>query len=309
MALGVAGAVGFTLAAISAAAEWLPRREDLRPDDVALPEARYLDVAGKSVAFTEQGCGETALILLHGFSCDMRSWHAVQPLLSSTYRTIAIDLYGFGASARPATLTPFDWMDEVIGVMDALGIASAVFVGHSMGGRVAMMCAVHHPDRVQALVLIDSDGLQLLKATPFLWAAARRPLLRLALRQLRESPERLRRFIARGYSDNFPVSEELTQRYERPLRVAGTENCWLHLARSYPGMEMRVLLPAITSPALLIWGADDRITKIGYALKMAKALSKVELVVLPHTGHLSHEERPVAVDAHVRRFLTSLFPL
>ncbi|HOF89029.1 MAG TPA: alpha/beta fold hydrolase, partial [Armatimonadota bacterium] len=213
---GLAGALD-TVAAL------LPRRlpeashEDLLPEDLCDAGMRVRDIGGRRVAYTDHGSGREALIMVHGFAGSHRTWSALQVLLGERHRVICPDLWGFGGSGRPATLAPHDWTDQLLGLMDALGITDAALVGHSIGGRVALTCAATAGHRVRGVALLGSDGAQMLSRYPFLWAMARTPLLRMTVARLAVSGADVRRLLRASYSEHVPITETMITAYQRPL--------------------------------------------------------------------------------------------
>jgi pimeloyl-ACP methyl ester carboxylesterase len=300
----MAGAAGVLAAA--AAAQLLPVEEDLHLDDLAHPEMRALQVRQRRVACLDRGAGETTLVFLHGFAGNQLNWRYVAPALADRYRVISLDLWGFGASERPALLTPHDWTEQVLGTLDTLGIQRAVLVGHSIGGRVALSCAAQAPSRVRGVVLIASDGAQQMARYPLLWAMARTPVLHVMLYRLRRSTNEVLALLRGTYGRDFTIGPEIIDAYQRPLRVHGTQASWLHLGRVYPGGDLRAILPRVQCPVSLIWGARDRVTPVRNAFEIANALPTTDLLVVPRAGHLPHEEYPEQVTEHLERFLHGL---
>jgi 3-oxoadipate enol-lactonase len=108
-----------------------------------------VDVNGARLWYDEAGSGEVVL-LLHGGLGDSGLWEPVMPFLAEHYRTIRTDLRFFGRSTGPAV--PWSWEDDVVGVLDELGIERAALVGLSLGGRIALHIALEHPSRLWAVV-------------------------------------------------------------------------------------------------------------------------------------------------------------
>src|SRR5881398_2185809 len=94
-----------------------------------------VDVNGARLWYDEAGSGETVL-LLHGGLGDSGLWEPVVPFLAERFRTIRTDLRFFGRSTGPAV--PWSWVDDVVGVLDALEVESVALAGLSMGGRIAV---------------------------------------------------------------------------------------------------------------------------------------------------------------------------
>jgi 3-oxoadipate enol-lactonase len=107
-----------------------------------------VDVNGARLWYDKAGSGEVVL-LLHGGLGDSGLWEPVAPLIAELFRTIRTDFRHFGRSTGPAV--PWSWQEDVVGLLDALGIERAALVGLSMGGRLAVDVALARPDRVWAL--------------------------------------------------------------------------------------------------------------------------------------------------------------
>src|SRR6476659_7501513 len=107
-----------------------------------------VDVNGARLWYDESGSGP-AVLLLHGGLGDSGLWEPVVPFLAERFRTIRTDLRFFGRSVGPAG--PWSWQDDVVGVLDELGIERAALVGLSLGGKLALDIALAHPDRLWAV--------------------------------------------------------------------------------------------------------------------------------------------------------------
>jgi pimeloyl-ACP methyl ester carboxylesterase len=110
-----------------------------------------VDVNGARLWYDEAGQGE-AVLLLHGGLGDSGLWEPVVPLLAGRFRTLRTDLRFFGRSAGPNV--PWSWEEDVLGILDELGIERAALVGLSMGGRIAIDLALAAQDRLWALALV-----------------------------------------------------------------------------------------------------------------------------------------------------------
>ncbi len=111
--------------------------------------------AAVDLAFRMRGVGP-AVVLLHGTSANHAVWEAVGDRLAEHATVIALDQRGHGRSDKPATgYTGPDFADDVVTVLDALGIERALVGGHSLGGRNSWLAAARHPDRVTGAVVVD----------------------------------------------------------------------------------------------------------------------------------------------------------
>src|SRR5947207_559617 len=108
--------------------------------------------------FSEAGEG-TPVVLLHGFPLSSAIWHKQQQCLSDFYRVISPDLRGHGQSPAPAGVYEMETLArDVLALLDSLQITKAAFVGHSMGGYVALAAWTLAPERFLALGLIASQA-------------------------------------------------------------------------------------------------------------------------------------------------------
>jgi 3-oxoadipate enol-lactonase len=111
-----------------------------------------VDVNGARLWYDEAGEGR-AVLLLHGGLGDSGLWEPVVPFLAERFRTIRTDLRFFGRSTGPAA--PWSWDEDVVGVLDELGVDRAALVGLSLGGKVAIDVALAQPERLWALAAVS----------------------------------------------------------------------------------------------------------------------------------------------------------
>lgn len=270
------------------------------------PAENFITVDGRTVHVEQSGQGEP-VVLLHGFGESTYSWRKIVPALAGRYRTVAIDLHGFGWTARPLEATAYNrdgQLAMVIGVLDALGLEPATVVGHSYGGALASAMAVLHPERVRALVLIDSAAPTYPDAKKNRLARCR-PLARMLL-PLALSTSSIRRGLKRSFFDDELATTELARAYRQRLAIEGVLEAYVQLSAPPPSLGRSVEISKVRQPALILWGAQDRTIPIAGARKTAKLLPRARFVAIPRCGHSPIEERPEEVLAAMLPFLESL---
>ncbi|HOF88177.1 MAG TPA: alpha/beta hydrolase [Armatimonadota bacterium] len=282
--------------------------EDLAPEEIAGPETRYLRVNGEAVSYRETGAGDPPVVLIHGFGGRIETWRDVQPVLAERHRTVAFDLWGFGAAGRPRALTPRDWVAETFGVMDALGIASAYFVTHSLGGRVALMCARQAPERVRGLVLCDVDWGQAPHGYLLARGICHTPLFDATMLRLRGERRHLHRLMTMVLGRQAMLTPELIELYHGPLRVRGTAHTLGCVGRSDHLRGIRALTRGIACPSLVIWGQDDPVIPAGYGDLLARKLGADGPHLVPACGHFPQEEYPEVVNPLIESWLARQAP-
>ncbi|HZP28971.1 MAG TPA: alpha/beta hydrolase [Acidimicrobiia bacterium] len=118
---------------------------------------RTIERDGVRLAYVEAGAGEPAVLLLHGMACRHEHMLPVLTHLADRHRCVAIDLRGHGSSDAPVgAYTMDDFLADVDGVVGSLDLGRPILIGHSFGGSIALAYADRYPDRVAALVMLDS---------------------------------------------------------------------------------------------------------------------------------------------------------
>jgi pimeloyl-ACP methyl ester carboxylesterase len=272
------------------------------------PAASFVTVDGRQVFVAQQGSGEP-VILLHGFGLSSYSWRKIMPELAKSFHVIAPDLNGFGWTERPSDPAAYTREGQerlVLGVLDALGIARAQFVGHSYGGGLTLFIASRHPERMQSMVLVDSSAPTYANDRRTRLANLR-PLNHLFL-QGALRPRYIRKALAASVHDPALVTPELVQEYLDRLRVEGEYDAYYGLtarrgpppAKDAPG---EVVLERIGVPSLVVWGDDDRLVKLADGRDASRRLPDSHFEVLAGSGHTPMEEKPAELVRLLEPFL------
>jgi non-heme chloroperoxidase len=259
------------------------------------PMISFADVRlsnGVRLHYAEQGPATApAIVLLHGYSDSWFSFSRVMPLMPAEYRVIAIDARGHGDSERPAGGYRIeDMADDVLLLLDALKIRSAVIVGHSMGSFVAQAIAGKAPYRVTSLVLIGS--------APVFDNANIRELVA-AVGKLSDPIDRdfVRDF---QYSTiNQPVPEAfmlkaIANSERMPARV------WKQIAQGFLEYHPAAARPRVRT--LVIGGRKDGVFSVDEHVALARQFD-APLELFDDIGHTLHWEDPGAFVQVLRRFL------
>jgi len=121
------------------------------------PRHTAISADGIQISFHVQGSGTPALVFVHGWCCDKTYWDAQAPFFSKRYKVVTVDLAGHGESGlgrKDYTMEAFG--EDVVAVVDKLGLDNVVLIGHSMGGPVILEAAQRIPERVIGLVAADT---------------------------------------------------------------------------------------------------------------------------------------------------------
>ncbi len=283
-----------------------PLRERLNLREFA-GDDQFIWVNGYAIHYTDDGPHEApVVVLIHGFASSTFTWrHVKAALLSAGYRVIAVDQLGSGASARPAepVYTTQTQAEMIIGVLDALGVKQAHFVGHSFGGRVAMQIAILAPERARSLVAIAPEAFATERPGIARWV--RLPIIGYVLAFYSTSPWLVRPGLKFVSSKHGWITSEVVKGYAGPLYVRGSALAQVWQARSPKDGAKPVPhnLSAIAQPTLLLWGERDPVFPAEDGTRLTRILPDARLHVFEAVGHIAHEECPEAVQRAIVDFL------
>jgi pimeloyl-ACP methyl ester carboxylesterase len=243
-----------------------------------------------------------AIVLTHSFLCDGALFRHQVAALERTHRVINIDLRGHGRSGpSDSPFDIYDLVDDVVAVLDTEGVESAIWMGLSIGGFLSLRAALTRPERVRALVLMDSDA-----GPESAWKKLKYATMKWGLRTVGL------RFIVPAV---MPIMfGETTLRSRPELREEYFRRfLQLHVRSMSNGIDaitgrddLLGRLKEITCPALVVVGEEDRALPVWKSRRLAAGIRGAELVVIPAAGHLSAVEQPEAVTDAIARFLARL---
>ena len=248
---------------------------------------RSLSVGEQRTRVLDVGIGDP-VVLLHGWGGRIESMISIVRCLSDRYRILALDLPGFGEAPIPHGVwgTP-DHAEYVADVLAEVGVARAHVIGHSFGAKTALYLAATHPELVDKLVLIASNGI---RRSPDLRARALRGTSRAAraVGCLGGPGRRVRDAIYRRVaSDDYRAAGPL-----RPMLVKTVNEDFSHLLR------------LVKSPTLLVWGTSDDAVPVADAHRMQALIPDAGVVLFEGAGHFCYLEQPQRFCRVVRHFLS-----
>ena len=222
-------------------------------------------------------------------------WDPVLPALAGRYRCLRYDTRGHGDSGTSGNpITVDDLGDDLIGILDALGIAKAHIVGLSLGGMTGQSIAARHPERVASLSLIATAAY--LPPLDF-WqtrAAAVRAGGGEAVVDLV-----MPRWFTEGFRARQPEAVDRMRKAFLRFDPEGYARC----CEAIGAMDFRDRLAKIKAPTLVVVGADDPVTTPVFAEELRVGITGAELVVIPSCAHLVSVERPDALAGYLLAFL------
>ncbi len=248
--------------------------------------------------------GEGApVLLIHGSGPGVSAWanwRLPLSVLSRRFRCIAPDMAGFGYSAVPAgyAFTRQAWLDQLIGLLDALGIEKAHVVGNSFGGSMALALAIAAPERVDRLVLMGSVGVPfaLTEGLDAVWGYT-------------PGIDRMKAIMGYFAFDRALIGDDLVRmRYEASVRPGVQES----YAAMFPAPRQRWIeamshaeadLRAIPHQTLLIHGRDDRVIPLQTTLTLNSWIDNSQAHIFGRCGHWTQIEQASRFGRLVDDFL------
>jgi 3-oxoadipate enol-lactonase len=250
---------------------------------------------GTTIAFTDTGGDKPAVILSHGFLMDHSMFDAQVDALKSTHRVITWDERGFGGTHAPSDFSYWDSANDVIALLDHLGISDAVVGGMSQGGFLSLRVALTAPERVRGLILIDTQAGTEDPATiePYnqlhaAWVEHGAVAVQDAIAGIILGPGEWPEWYAKWAA-------------LQPDQFTKAFQCLMHRD------DITSRLSEISCPALIVHGTAD----IAISMDKAEALrdglaGPVTLVPVEGGPHASNMTHPVEVNAAILQFLSSL---
>ncbi|MBI3384378.1 MAG: alpha/beta hydrolase [Aquabacterium sp.] len=310
-ALKIAGgvlALVVALAGVGVVSAWAPDRpvETLKARWAPAP-SQFVALQGMQVHLRDEGPRDDPqpIVLLHGTSASLHTWEGWVAALKGQHRVITVDLPGFGLTG-PTPDGDYHlprYADFVVGVLDHLQLKQVVLAGNSLGGEIAWMTAVGHPDRVSKLVLVDAGGYPFkTEGMPIGFKIARIPALKPLMTRL--LPRGMIESSVRSvYGDPSKVTPELIDRYyELTLREGNRESLTARFSQSPLGAYADQI-KQIKQPTLIIWGGQDHLITPDNADRFQQDIAGSRLVVFDKLGHVPQEEDPTATIGAVKSFL------
>ena len=240
------------------------------------------------------------VVFTHGATIDHHEWDATLPLVEAAgFRVLAWDMRGHGLS-RPASPVSvfgvFDFIearDDLLALLDKLGVEQVILVGHSMGGNLHQEVVCHHPERVKALVMLDCTwNFQQLSASDKVWLKLAGPIFKLY-------PYKLLINQSLAVTATSKESQELLRRSMQ--RLSKTE--YVHILMNASQCLEYEPDFKINKPLLLMIGDKEATGNIRKAMPLWAKHEGVELVVIPDARHAANLDQPEIFHKYLLDFL------
>ncbi len=304
------------------------------PSTTPIP-GKYWQWRGHNVYYVRAGekqAQRPPLLLVHGFGASTDHWRKNITGLSQDFEVFAIDLLGFGRSAKPKLQYSGDlWRDQLHDfISEAIG-QKAVLAGNSLGGYASLCVAAQRPDSAAGLVLLNSAGpfsesqlisepealqsqiqppkqpssLQKLLGDSVKWMF-QQPLAQFLLFQYVRQRWVIRQTLEKVYLDKSAITDQLVEEIYRPAYDPGALDVFVSVFSTPQGEKVDTLLKELTCPLLMLWGeADPWMNARERSQKFRQYYPQLTEHFLT-AGHCPHDEVPDKVNQLLRNWVLSV---
>ncbi|MBW8048849.1 MAG: alpha/beta hydrolase [Cytophagales bacterium] len=265
--------------------------------------SRFMDIDGIQVHYRDEGEG-FPLLLLHGAFSSLHTFDDWAHALAKDYRIIRLDLPGFGLTGSTAATdyTRDTYMSCLHTFLQNLGIEQCDIAGSSLGGWIAWEFVLEYPASIRKMILIGSAGYIERKDFPLPFKMAQTPFLNKLIKYI--TPRNMvERFLKEVYCDQTKITDQIIDRYQDLFLMDGNRDAFISIANTkFERNEEDI--KNIKSPALILWGAEDKWIPLEHAHRFKNELPNAELIVYEEVGHIPMEEIPGQSARDVKAFLT-----
>jgi pimeloyl-ACP methyl ester carboxylesterase len=277
-------------------------------------DSKFMPILGMKVHYRDEGIqsDSTPLILLHGMSSSLNTWDSVVIGLKDKKRVISLDLPGFGLTGpSPENAYNFDYYSKFIDSFTTrLKIKRFILVGNSMGGAISWNYALHNPQGLAKMVLVDAAGYPKKGESGSLgFTIASTPVINNLL--LYATPKFLvRKSLETVYYDQARVTDEQVERFhDVAIREGNRAAALLIFKGSFQGNSKRFLnsniarIKDIKTPTLILWGDKDNLISVDNVAQFQRDIQGSQAEIYKNVGHVPMEEVPGKVAASIAGFV------
>ena len=273
---------------------------------------------GARVHFRDEGQPDgDAVVLIHGAMASLHTWEPWVGILGQHYRIITLDLPAHGLTGQvPTGAYGADAFTATIhSVVNELRLDQFVLGGNSMGGGATWRYALAYPERVRAMLLLNSVAprhwqsakptAESDRPTPIAFQLLGQDWFRAIARYLDPEPL-VEQGLRAAYNNSHVVDQALVDRYYELSLREGTRAAILNRSGGYNGNSKELDPSILEQPTLVMWGAQDSVISVNVAKLFTERMLNVELIIYDDLGHIPMEEDPQRSAADVLAFLDKL---
>ena len=261
-------------------------------------EEKFVEIDGNKIRYLESGSSKKTLVLVHGLGASSERWQYVLPFFENDFHVLVPDLIGFGYSDKPIADYTIDFFSNFLEkFLISLNIAQTNIIGSSLGGQIAAEYASSHSQNVDKLILVSPSGI-MKKSTyaldEYIMAALypNEHSAKNAFEIMDGSGKKIPLEIIKGFVSRMKLPNA---KFAFMSTLLGLKNCEVITKK----------LENISSPTLIIWGADDPVIPITFAKEFVSSIDNCEFYEMNKCGHTPYVQEPKLFASQVLKFLNS----
>ena len=261
-------------------------------------DVMLLNVGKNNIKVEETGKG-SPLLLIHGLGMSHKLWRRQVPAFSKYYRTITVDLRGFGESSKPSAPGSYEvsvLAEDLVSLMETLEIPRAHILGTSMGGFIAQTIALDYPELCFSVILCHTSSRMNIPPD----------ILKERLDMLASSSleDYAKLVVDQAFGPNPDAS---LKKWISEMVSSNDKNAYSQvLSEGLSDFDLSSRVSEISAPTLVVVGEHDRVIPPDQGRKLAREIRDAELEEIPGVGHLGYSEEPEKFNQIVLKFLSSL---
>lgn len=297
----------------------------IAPSTTPIP-GKYWQWRGHKVYYVQAGEKQPqrpSLLLVHGFGASTDHWRKNITGLCADFQVFAIDLLGFGRSAKPKLQYSGDlWREQLRDFISEVIGEKTVVAGNSLGGYACLCVGAKYPDLVAGVVLLNSAGpfsqsegeqvqmqpvqnpLQKLIGKTVKWTFKQRLFQALLFQYVRQRWV-IRRTLEKVYLDKTAITDQLVAEIQRPAYDQGALDVFVSVFSTPQGEKVDVLLKQLNCPLLLLWGEADPWMKARERSQKFHEYYPQLTEYFINAGHCPHDEAPDQINPLFRNWVLS----
>lgn len=259
----------------------------------------HLQANGIDIAYRIDGPAHAPVIVMsNSLMSSLQMWDDTVPALTDRYRVLRYDTRGHGASqVTPAPYSIALLAADLVGLMDALGIAKAHLVGLSMGGMICQFVGANHPDRVLSLSLCDTAS-EMPPRT--MWAE------RFATARAQGLEGLVDNTLKRWFVSTFTAAQAEKIAAVKTMILGTAVEGYIGCGSAVRDMAQTTMLLKIKAPTLVLVGRQDPACTVDQATVLHRVIDGSRLEIIENAAHLSNIEQPAEFNRLVRGFIDSV---
>ena len=263
---------------------------------------QYINLNGVTICYNDLGKGKIPVLFIHGFPFDKSSWQPQMEFLQKTHRVIAFDIRGFGKSTAGNEIASINlFADDLIKLMDALQIKSAIVCGLSMGGYILLNAVNRYPERFDGIILCDT---QCIADSPATKEKRSKSITQVKAGGLKNYAET---FVINVFCSETLISKkELVEKIKKVIVSTSPLIIIQTLSALGERRDMCTALNEISIPALILCGKEDAATMLAQSEYLNHHIANSTLHYIERAGHLSNLEQPDVFNNLLIGFISGL---